>query len=256
MKTKSPQNISPKVLNAFETPVDWSEGLSPKEFYASPKISILYQDESLIVVNKPAGLLVHPMSENDSEKKNLLKLVKWQAEKYLYPIHRLDRPVSGIVIFALNKKAAKSIKENWHHDQFIKEYTALVVGKTPEAGSITIQLEDEKGIPRDSITHFQRVAIYNDKFSLIKVQIHTGRNHQIRRHLKMIDHPIVGDILHGNSEINKIFNDHIGFTRIFLQASKMEFFHPEDKRKLVVESKLDSELEDVLVFINSHSSLF
>lgn len=256
MKTNSTNNISPKVLKAFETPADWSEELTPKEFYSNPKINILYQDEFLIAVNKPAGLLVHPMSDNNLEKKNLLKLVKWQAEKYLYPIHRLDRPVSGIVIFALTKKAAKFIKESWHHEKFIKEYTALVVGVIPAEGSVTIPLDDELGIARESITHYQRVATFHEKFSLVKVQIHTGRNHQIRRHLKLIGHPILGDILHGDDNINKIFNEHMNFTRIFLQASTMVILHPENKSELLIESVLDPELEDVLNFINSHSNLF
>lgn len=255
MKNKSPNNISPKIARAFETPLNWNEELAPKDFYADPSITVLFRDEFLIVVNKPAGILVHPINDLDPEKKNLLKLVKWQSGQYLYPIHRLDRPVSGIVIFALDKKIAKKIKENWHQADFLKEYTALVIGITPESGVIEFPLEDAKGMLRESKTTYQCISTIKDRFSLIKIQIQTGRNHQIRRHFKMIGHAIVGDILHGDEKMNEIFSKELNFTRIFLQASKIQCPHPKNQTSLVIECGLDQELLEVIGFIDSHSSL-
>lgn len=213
-------------ISPFEVPKDWNEELPPELYYSEPKIEVLYRDEYFIAVNKPAGILVHPMKEKDPEKKNLLKLVKWQQRAYLYPIHRLDRPVSGIVIFALSSKAASQLKEVWHDDQFIKEYLLLCKGVTPEKGEFNKPLTDEKGIKRDALTSFERIEAFPPRFSYCRAQIQTGRNHQIRRHFAHFCFSLVGDTQHGKGRINQEFRDRFNLHRIFLHAHYLAFKHP------------------------------
>lgn len=243
----------------FETPKDWNEELPPELYYSEPKIEVLYRDEHFIAVNKPAGILVHPLKEKDPEKKNLLKLVKWQQRAYLYPIHRLDRPVSGIVIFALSSKAASQLKEVWHDDQFVKEYLLLCKGVTPEKGEFNKPLTDEKGIKREASTSFERIEAFSPRFSYCKAQIQTGRNHQIRRHFAHFCFSLVGDTQHGKGRINQEFRDRFNLHRIFLHAHYLAFKHPVTNVYTEIKAPLPELLRNCLeglrksVFFESNS---
>ncbi len=209
-------------------------------------IPILFEDEHYIVVDKPSGLLIHPYKKETNERENLLKKVKEQTGHYLYPVHRLDRPVSGIVLFALTSEAGKKIKEIWHQESCVKEYTALARGYFDEdEGVMNFALTDEKGVKKEAITHYQVLKQFQ-KTALVKAQIKTGRHHQIRRHFSRRCHGLIGDTTHGKGRINQFFREHFNLHRIFLHANRLEFVHPYTKNKLTINCELPNDLAEVL----------
>ncbi len=236
------------MTNHFEIPKNWDEELHPRDYYSTPIIQILFEDEYYLIVNKPSGILVHPMSKNQNpeDKKNLLKLVKWQTMNYLYPIHRLDRPVSGIVVFAKTSNAAAKLKEHWHDESFIKTYYLLCKGVTPENGIFSKPLKDEDGVLRESFTKFETIKTFYPRFSFVKATILTGRNHQIRRHFAGACHCLIGDTMHGKGRINQEFRDKFSLNRIFLHAGHIQFKHPFTSDILQIECPLDQQLVEII----------
>ncbi len=232
----------------FEIPKNWDEELHPKVYYSTPNIQVLFEDEHFIAVNKPAGILVHPMSKKISpeDKKNLLKLVKWQTMNYLFPIHRLDRPVSGVVIFAKSSSSAAKLKEVWHDENFIKSYLLLCKGITPQNGVFSKPLKDEDGVSRECKTIYETMRTFFPRFSLVKATILTGRNHQIRRHFAGACHCLIGDTMHGKGRINQEFREKFSLNRIFLHASILQFKHPFTGEIVKIECELDEHLKSIL----------
>ncbi len=230
----------------FEIPENWDEELPPKEFYADPVIEIIYEDEYFMAVHKPAGILVHPGSEGVKEKKNLLKLVKWQTDNYLYPIHRLDRPVSGIVIFGKSSKATKKIKEVWDDENFEKCYYLLCRGIIKEAGEFNTPIKNDKGIYQESHTRYWPLKHFSPRFSFCRVQILTGRYHQIRKHFSKYCFNLVGDTIYGKGRINQEFRDRFDLRRTFLHAYKLKFMHPFLKKEVEINCPINSQLQSIL----------
>ena len=132
-------------------------------------INIIYQDDHLVAVEKPSGLFVHPYKAVSNEKTHLMKFVKNQIGKYLYPLHRLDRPVSGIVIFGLSSEVVAQIKEEWNSDKNIKEYISLVRGHVEINGEFNFPLKNDKGVPQAARTLYWPLWS-NGEYTLVKVQ--------------------------------------------------------------------------------------
>ena len=164
---------------------------------AKKKLNILYQDENYIAVEKPAGILVHPYKERSKDRRSLMRSLKAQTDLYLYPIHRLDNNVSGVVIFGLSSEATKLIKENWNTENTTKKYIALVRGETDQKAQIDFALTNDHGVKQEACTVYDTLMTKNG-FSLIDIEIKTGRKHQIRRHLSRRMNNIVGDAKYGN----------------------------------------------------------
>ena len=177
-------------------------------------IEILYEDESMVALNKPAGLLVHP-SEN-----NLIEVTLLNIMRKKYPsvidigntnlsgvVHRLDRDTSGVMVFAKNRLAQNILKDQWKNRETLKIYNAIVKGcPTPSEGIIDAPIGKDpantgkQAVVEDGLTAettYKVIKNYNDKFSLLEVKIKTGRTHQIRVHLAAIGYPIIGDKLYG-----------------------------------------------------------
>ncbi len=211
-----------------------------------PSIKILFQDEYYIAVEKPSGVFVHPMEKRGCEERNnLLKRVKLQTGKYLYPVNRIDRPVSGIVLFALSKEATRKMKEVWSLPTTKKYYLTTCRGVLSEEGEFTFPLKADNGEEKPSRTAYWPLVSFEDA-TFCKVQIFSGRKHQIRRHFSRRCMNILGDTNYGKGKVNHFFRDHYGLKRIFLHSCQLEFVHPYTNETINIRSELPDDLKKSL----------
>ncbi len=208
-------------------------------------IEVLYEDDYCIVVNKPSGLLTHPYKKETNERENLLFSVRDQIDTYLYPIHRLDRPTSGIVIFGKEKEFIRNLQEVWHTDLVNKKYLALVLEKDLKDGAYNFALKSESGIFQEATTEFKVIEHFEES-SYIECLIKTGRRHQIRRHFSRRMQHLAGDRKYGKKRHNDYFLEHYGLKRLFLHAHYFSFVHPVTNKNIVIQSKLPKDLQLVL----------
>jgi len=205
-------------------------------------LDILYRDEILVAVNKPSGISVH--KGWDRSNTVMVALVRDQLGEYVFPVHRLDRSTSGVLLFALNKEAAKSIQEAFQAEQIQKRYIALVRGIAPEYAFIDNPVPSKPKGPRvPARTECWRLDTF-ERYSVVAAQPKTGRLHQIRRHLKHITHPLIGDVNYGKGEHNRYFRKHFNLHRLALHALEILFPHPETGEILHI---IAPPTEDILV---------
>lgn len=213
-------------------------------------LEILYQDAYLIAVNKPVGLLVHRTKIAEEEDEFLLQKLRDQTGKFLYPVHRLDRPTSGIVVFGLNQETASKLAKLFASHEITKEYIALVRGWFPDEVNLDYPVKNEKGNSREAMTHFEAIDQFElpiptdryptTRFSTVKCLPQTGRWHQLRQHLAHLRHYIVNDRVHGDGKCNKIFTEKIGVREMFLHARALTFVHPETNESLEILAEIPS----------------
>ncbi len=216
------------------------------------EIEVLYQDDHYIVVNKPSGILVHPYKSESNERTHLMKYVKEQTGHYLYPIHRIDRPVSGIVIFALSSEAAAAIQKIWSSEKVEKEYLCLARRQIFEDGTYTFELSNDKGVKQHATTHYFPLDVFED-CTFLRVKIETGRKHQIRRHFSRRCFNLVGDTKYGKGDINRRFRKDYNLHRIFLHATKTCFEHPFTGERIEILCPLPVELGSVINQLTNQS---
>ena len=230
-------------------------------------LPILFQDEHFVAVNKPSGLLVHRSMIDRHETRFALQILRDQLGQHVFPLHRLDKPTSGVLLFALSKQAASDASALFSTRQMKKTYWAVTRGHCPEAGRIdhalSVELDkisDKKAQqdkPAQSASTLYRCLAQteqpfpidrypNSRFSLVECKPETGRKHQIRRHLKHISHPIIGDGKHGKGNYNRYFKDHLNAGRLLLSATELEFEHPYSKQTITVKAPLDEMFLNVL----------
>jgi len=223
-------------------------------------LEILYQDEYLVAINKPSGLLVHKSPIDKHETQFALQMLRDQIGAYVYPIHRLDKPTSGVLLFALDAQMAQTMSLLFRSSQVDKEYLAVVRGFTEDASLIDYPLKQmldtkeqkKQGITKETQeakTEYARLATVElpfsvsrypvARYSLVKLLPKTGRKHQLRRHMKHIFHPIIGDTKHGRGEHNTLFREKYASHRLLLHAYRISFNHPIYKEKLVIDATLD-----------------
>ena len=206
------------------------------------KINIIYEDNHILVVEKPINI---PVQEDSSKDEDLLSILKkYIKEKYNKPgnvylglVHRLDRPVGGIMVFARTSKAASRLSEQIRNKTFNKIYNAVVIGNINESGTLKDKLLkdeknnivriDEKG--KDAILNYNKIDFKND-MSLVEIDLETGRSHQIRVQFAHYGYPLYGD-----NKYNK--NAKVG-EQVALFAKRIEFVHPTTKEKLIFEIDL------------------
>jgi tRNA pseudouridine65 synthase len=211
---------------------------------------ILYEDEHLLAVDKPSGLAVHRGWARDR-----FVLVDWvrqaTGQGIVYPVGRLDKGTSGVVLFARDKDGARQMQEVMSRADTTKHYVALVRGKPPEEGVIDHPIPREpKGERVDSLTRFNTLATATTEprhLSLVEAFPVTGRLHQIRRHLKHINHPIIGDSKYGRTELNRDFRARYGLARMALHAWNLKLEHPISGRSLSLRSPIPSSLSEPLL---------
>jgi tRNA pseudouridine65 synthase len=182
-------------------------------------LEILYQDEEFVAVNKPGGLLVH-RSKQSSDRVFLLQELSSQLAAYLYPVHRLDRACSGVMVFAFSSDGARRLQEALNSPDASKRYLTLVRGDTELEGEMARPLSDEKGQRKACLTLFKKLQ-YWSRSSLLKVTIKTGRRHQIRRHMAHLAHHVIGDTTYGKGKINRAMRAEFGLPRLFLHAHEL-----------------------------------
>lgn len=208
-------------------------------------IEILFEDQYMIIADKPSGLLVHPYWKETNEKDCLMKQLRDQVGFHVHPAHRLDRPVSGPVIFAKESDFIKELQFNWHLANTKKLYLALVKSIIEEPGEFNFPLKNDKGITQKARTLYQPLFTFEDT-TLVKIEIKTGRKHQIRRHFSRRCQNVIGDTKRGNSELNKLYRQQYDLDRIFLHSYHLAIEHPITETMIQVTSPLPKDLSSVL----------
>ena len=201
-------------------------------------LAILHQDADLVAIDKPAGLLVHPSAIDAHAGATALTVLRDQLGERLWPLHRLDKGTSGVLLFARNADAARHWGMAFEQGAIQKRYIALVRGWPAEAGTIDHPLARDPELPsagqahREATTRFRRLGCYEWRFSvegrhptsryaLVEAEPLTGRRHQIRRHFKHIAHPLVGDATHGKGAHNRAVARYLGIERLWLHAREV-----------------------------------
>ena len=222
------------------------------------KLFIHYQDENYVVVEKPSGILVHPFKAESNDRITLLSLLRDQISQYVYPIHRLDRPVSGPVVFGLQSEAVSKIQKIWHSDKVEKKYQALVKGKFIEKGEFSFALKNENQVEQNARTKYSPIQSFyladlESDFTYVDIDIFTGRKHQIRRHFSRRCSNIVCDTKYGRGKINHYFRDHFSVDRIFLHCSQLNLVNPFTNQAINVKSDLPNSLSNCLKMLEKAS---
>ncbi|HET6146441.1 MAG TPA: pseudouridine synthase [Polyangia bacterium] len=218
--------------------------LIPARTPARPTIDLLFVDEHIVVANKPCGLLVHRGWDNDDDV--ALFRVRDAVGAYVYPVHRLDRGTSGALLFARSAQVAAALGVHLPAGRLERRYLALVRGRPPGAGMIDHPLakgEAKNGARVPAVTQFRVVAHSAvDRCSLVEAIPRTGRLHQVRRHLRHINHPLVGDVNHGSGEINRHYRATYNLRRLALHAHLLAFDHPVVGGRVVVRAPMPDDL--------------
>jgi tRNA pseudouridine65 synthase len=233
----------------------------------SEPLEVLYQDQQLVAINKPSGLLVHRSNLDRYETRFALQLLRDQLGQHVYPAHRLDKPTSGVLLFALDSAMARKVSELFRHHQIEKSYLAVVRGWTEDADCIDYPLVDgpvkaayaeqkNSATPREAVTRYQTLSRIelpiatgrypSSRYSLIEARPSTGRRHQLRRHFKHIFHPIIGDTAYGDTQHNQMFRQQFKCHRLLLHARQLDFEHPTDGRRIRLVAPLDPGFQSLL----------
>ena len=224
------------------------------------KLEILYRDEWLVAVHKPPGLLTHRTPLAFGETRFALQMLRDQIGQHVYPAHRLDRGTSGVLLFALDSDTARRLGASFEGHQVDKCYRAIVRGHPAAEGwidhPITRQRDDAEWVGEDSsfeaqeaLTYFKSLEQFelpvsvdrypHSRYALLELVPKTGRRHQLRRHLKHIAHPIIGDATHGKGKHNRLFAQLFGVSRLLLCCTRLTLPHPRHTTPL----QLDAEPE-------------
>ncbi|WP_299490646.1 tRNA pseudouridine(65) synthase TruC [uncultured Shewanella sp.] len=227
-----------------------------------PKLAILYEDDDIVVIHKPAGLLVHRTYLARKERFFAMQLLRDQVGCHVYPVHRLDRPTSGVLLFAKSSEMARILCEQFEQHSVEKQYLAIVRGNMSEGGKLDYPLKkeldalgdknvDPNKLAQDAVTDFQPLLnteipyasgrYATSRYALVHLTPLTGRKHQLRRHMAHLRHPIIGDTTHGDGKQNKFFREHFNVNRLWLIAKKLCFDHPRTGESMVIETELESE---------------
>jgi tRNA pseudouridine65 synthase len=207
-------------------------------------IPILHRDDRLVVVDKPAGLIVHRGWADDDDA--LLQRVRDTLGAWVQPIHRLDRGASGCVLFALDKDAVRFLSDAFAAEGAVdKQYLAITRGHPPEHIVLDHPIPRAPGEDRvPAVTEISRLETFG-RYALVRACPRTGRLHQIRRHLKHLSCPLIGDVRYGKGEHNRIFREQHHLHRLALHAARLSFPHP-DGRAITVEAPLAADLAAAL----------
>lgn len=206
-------------------------------------LDIVYEDNDILIINKPAGIPIHP--GKGTHIATLIEgLMYYGQEKNFTPhlVHRLDKHTSGILIIAKNTQSARELGDIIASRSIKKEYIALCKGNLSNKGKIDIPLENKQ-----ALTTFTTQKVYKThlgEFSLLNVNIKTGRKHQIRKHLSLINHPIIGDDVYGDKKLNREFKREYGLKRYFLHCHSMEFYFKN--KHIAATAPLSEDLKNVL----------
>lgn len=219
-------------------------------------LTILYRDDDYVAVDKPSGLQVHRSWISEENEEFLLQRLRDQIGQRVYTIHRLDRPTSGVILFALSSEAARAMCGVFENRQVEKNYLAVVRGFTDEEGHIDYPLREEPHKPeQEAITDYRTLAkvelpipvgrYSTARYSLVEITPLTGRSRQIRKHFHHIFHPLIGDTSHGEGRHNRLFRERFDVHRLLLHAWKLTLRHPLSGEAMCISAPLPDEFKRV-----------
>ena len=239
------------------------------------QLDILFQDEHLIAVHKPAGMLVHKSPIDKQEKRYAMRILRNQIGQWVYPVHRLDKPTSGLLLFALDADTAKRVAEQFENRTVQKRYFAVVRGFAPEQIEVDHPLKEIAAFksdqdkadakePKDALTQLKRLQTFElpfsdgrfptSRYSYVELSPKTGRKHQLRRHMKHISHPIAGDVKYGKGNHNRIFREELNCERLMLAASDLLLTHPVSGEPLKLHCPFEADFQATLDALQSYAS--
>lgn len=231
------------------------------------ELEVLFQDSCFVAVYKPSGLLVHRSPIDRREKRFALQMVRNQVGCHVYPLHRLDRPTSGVLLFALSSDIASMAAALFQNGGMSKTYMAVVRGVIDDSGTVDHELkkvkdrmifrqEDKEDTSYKSETDYQRLATVElpfsvdkyptSRYSLVRLHPRTGRRHQLRRHMHRISHPIIGDTKYCKGTHNRFFRNRYNCHRLLLTAVELAFEHPLTGRQTTITAPPDSTFRSIM----------
>ena len=228
--------------------------------------SIVYQDDHMVVVHKPTGLLVHRSEIDKHETAFLIQQLRDQINQHVFPVHRLDKPTSGLMVLALHKESARVLAHSFANRVIYKEYTAIVRGYAQSqvidyalkemydkmTDNQSVLLKEAQSAVTQVVLLGQAeidhpVGRYNSaRFSLVKLIPETGRKHQLRRHMAHVSHPIIGDTTHGDGKQNQFAREHLHLHRLALVATTLGVPHPVSGELLTFSTPIDEDLHTAM----------
>ncbi len=209
----------------------------PEHIPLKMNLDVIYEDEYMLAINKPVGIPVQPGTKTfNSSIYNVL--LSYNSEFYL--VHRLDKYTSGVLLVSKKYEFTKELADLFQSHNLEKRYIALVYGLVKNDLKIKSDLDG-----KEAVTFARPIEFFNG-YTLLEVEILTGRKHQIRRHLAFNETPIVGDDVYGNVEINKEFKKKYGLEGYFLHCSEMSFIHPKKKKNIIIKAPLPKKRKQIL----------
>lgn len=227
----------------------------------------MYQDEYIVAIDKPAGLLVHRSMIDKHETQFAMQILRDQIGQHVFPVHRLDKPTSGVLLFALSADVARTLTEQLTLKAVDKQYFAIVRGYCPDTGLIDYPLKEkldkiadkrarQDKPPQSALTNYRSLHQFelpfavgryqSARYSLVELQPQTGRKHQLRRHMAHIRHPIVGDTTHGDGKQNAFIRQQYEFIGMALCCTRMSLIHPVKQETLIIRSQFDKRMANLL----------
>lgn len=218
---------------------------------ATDPLRLLFCDEFLVAIDKPSGAVVHRTRGAPADSPILVSVLADQLGQKLYPVHRLDRQTSGVMVFALSTGAASRMAQDIREGRWQKQYLALCRGPLLEPIAVDHPVrEGDKRRPAQ--TDITPVEHFCGRYSLVRAFPKTGRRHQLRYHFKHLGHPLVGDTNYGKGPINRFFRQTFGLGRLFLHAEKLTFCHPMYPQMLQIDQPLAEDLRHCLQQLRAH----
>lgn len=223
-------------------------------------LDILFQDEHIVAINKPHGLLVHRSKIATNTDVYALQILRDQINKKVYPAHRLDRKTSGVLLFALTPESNTLLQTQFAEGNTNKTYHAIVRGYTPLKDTIDYDLTNDSGKTQNAVTSYSTLKhteidvplgkFPTSRYSFIEIYPQTGRFHQIRKHLAHVFHPIIGDRPHGCNKQNKLFKEKWDMNTMMLHAKSLTITHPLTNKPIVINAPYQEEFSRTLNFLD------
>lgn len=219
-------------------------------------LEIIFQDEVLVAINKPHGLLVHRSHIAADTSEFAVQILRDQIGQRVYPVHRLDRKTSGVLLFALNDEMNSRMQIHFSDGKIKKHYHAIVRGFTPDEMEIDYPLKRDDGVVQEAFTSFKTIKKVElnlpfgkhptSRYSLVELTPTTGRMHQLRKHMAHIFHPIIGDRPHGCNKQNKFFLEQYKMNSMLLHATELSFVHPLTRKEISLHAEYQPEFQRML----------
>ncbi|QEG23631.1 pseudouridine synthase [Mariniblastus fucicola] len=237
-------------------------------------LTILYRDDHFVAIDKPAGLLVHRSKVDVYAREFALQMLRDQIGQPVFPVHRIDRPTSGVLLFALNKDSARAVSAQFADREVSKMYLAIVRGRTAKTRHWDEPLVEKQDRATDAkarkdkpaqsaITEYRTLESWTvpfsagkypqSRYSLVEARPLTGRKHQLRRHFNHMANPIVGDTTYGDRRHNRLFREQFGVMRLLLVAKAFSFVHPVTDVVVDIEADPGVEFEQALSSLRQHA---